>query len=85
MPTWTPEQLRAVGLEPRDQRIIVAKGVVAPRAGYAPVAADFLLADTPGVTAAELGQLEYRRRPQPLWPLEPDTDFALAEALPRDR
>ena len=84
VPTWTPEQLRAVGLEPRDQRIIVAKGVVAPRAGYAPVAAEFVLADTPGVTAADLGQLAYRRRPRPLWPLEPDTRYPPAEVASRD-
>jgi microcystin degradation protein MlrC len=82
VPTFTPEQLRAVGLEPRDQRVIVAKGVVAPRAGYAPVAAEFLLADTPGVTVADLTQLDHRQRPRPMWPFEPDTHYEPAEHRP---
>jgi microcystin degradation protein MlrC len=71
VPSFSPEQLRAVGIEPRESQVIVAKGVVAPRAGYEPVAADFVLADTPGVTAAELAQLDYTQRSRPLWPFEP--------------
>jgi microcystin degradation protein MlrC len=70
VPGISPQQLRAVGIEPRAQRVIVAKGVVAPRAGYGPVASEFLLADTPGVTAADLSSFDYRRRPKPLWPLD---------------
>jgi microcystin degradation protein MlrC len=71
----SPEQLRAVGIEPQRQRVIVAKGVVAPRAGYEPVAAHFLVADTPGVTTADLRHFTYRQRPRPLWPLERHARF----------
>jgi len=70
LPSFSPEQLRMVGIEPRDQRAIVAKGVVAPRAGYESVASEFLLVDTPGVTAADLSGFSYQRRRRPLWPLE---------------
>lgn len=73
--TRTPEQLRAVGIDPRAHRLIVAKGVVAPRAGYAGTASDFLLADTPGVTTADLARFAYAHRPRPLWPLEPHAAF----------
>lgn len=72
VPTFSPRQLEEVGLDACRQRVIVTKGVVAPRAGYEPVAACFVLVDTPGVTAAELSQLAYTRRPSPLWPLEED-------------
>jgi microcystin degradation protein MlrC len=78
MPSWSPEELRAVGLEPARQRAIIAKGVVAPRAGYEAVTGDFLLVDTPGVTAASLSEFTYDRRSRPLWPLERDADFNLA-------
>lgn len=75
VPPFSPEQLRAVGIEPREQRVLITKGVVAPRAGYEPVAGDFVLADTPGVTCADLTQLSYARRPRPLWPFEPDAEL----------
>jgi microcystin degradation protein MlrC len=78
MPSWSPEELRAVGLDPARQRAIIAKGVVAPRAGYEAVTGDFLLVDTPGVTAATLSEFTYHRRSRPLWPLERDADFNLA-------
>jgi microcystin degradation protein MlrC len=78
MPSHSPEQLRAVGLDPGRQRAIIAKGVVAPRAGYEAVTDDFVLVDTPGVTAASLSDFTYHRRSRPLWPLERDADFDLA-------
>jgi microcystin degradation protein MlrC len=66
------EQLRAVGIEPERFQAIIAKGVVSPRAGYEAIARDFLLVDTPGITAADLSLFRYARRPQPLWPLDPE-------------
>jgi microcystin degradation protein MlrC len=78
MPSHSPEQLRAVGLDPARQRAIIAKGVVAPRAGYEAVTGDFVLVDTPGVTAASLSDFTYDRRSRPLWPLERDAAFDLA-------
>ncbi len=81
MPSHSPEQLRDVGLEPERVAVIVAKGVVAPRAGYEPIAAGFVLADTPGITTADLSRLDYRNRPASVWPL--DRDAAPAEGTPR--
>jgi microcystin degradation protein MlrC len=75
VPSWSPEQLVSMGIETRGPRVIIAKGVTAPRAGYARVASDFLLVDTPGVTAADLSRLPYRHRRKPLWPLDPDAAF----------
>jgi microcystin degradation protein MlrC len=41
-------QLTSVGIVPQQQRILVAKGTVAPRAAYAPVSADIVLVDSGG-------------------------------------
>ena len=41
-------QLPSVGIVPQQQKILVAKGTVAPRAAYAPVSADILIVDSGG-------------------------------------
>jgi microcystin degradation protein MlrC len=61
---------RSVGIEPGEQAVIVAKGVVAPRAAYRSLTSNFILADTPGITRADATQLRYHRRPQPLFPFD---------------
>ncbi|MEZ5931146.1 MAG: M81 family metallopeptidase [Alphaproteobacteria bacterium] len=66
------EQLRAVGIEPADQRIIVVKSAIAWRAAYGAIAARSILIDCPGVCPANLARLDYKSRPRPLFPLEPD-------------
>jgi len=53
----------------------VAKGVVSPRPAYAPIAAEIVLVDTPGVTSADLRRFDYRRRRRPLYPFEPNATY----------
>src|SRR5205814_1513930 len=62
------QQLYSVGVYPERKRVVVAKGVVSPRPAYAPIAAELLLVDTPGVTSADLSRFAYRRRRRPLFP-----------------
>jgi microcystin degradation protein MlrC len=69
------EQVRSVGVRPERFQIIVAKGVVAPRGAYAPIAARIVLVDTPGATAADPSQFKYQHRRRPLYPLELDADY----------
>ena len=64
-------QLTSLGLDPMAYRVIVAKGVNAPRAAYAPIATRLLVVDTDGITAMGLERFEYRRRRRPLYPFEP--------------
>jgi microcystin degradation protein MlrC len=71
------EQVRSVGLKPERFQIVVAKGVVAPRGAYQPIAARIVLVNTPGATAADPSQFEYRRRRRPLYPLEPDAAYEI--------
>ena len=64
------EQLRCMGIEPAEQRIIVVKSASAWRAAFESVARHIIFVDTPGVCASNLEHFEYRRRPAPAYPLE---------------
>jgi microcystin degradation protein MlrC len=68
-------QITHAGIDPKTRQIIVAKGVVAPRAAYEPIASEIILVDTPGSTAANPAHFDYRHRRRPLYPLESDVDF----------
>ncbi|GII63854.1 microcystinase C [Sphaerisporangium krabiense] len=74
------DHLRAVGLEPRGARVIVAKGAIAWKAAFAGYAARTLYVRTPGYCPAALDQLDYRSRPAPLYPLERDPAWESAVA-----
>ena len=69
------EQILSLGIHPERKRILIVKGAVAPRAAYEPVAGEIVLVDTPGVTADDPGQFEYRRRRRPLYPLEREAEY----------
>ena len=75
MAPFSLEQLLSLGIHPERKRVLIVKGVVAPRAAYEPVAAEFVLAGTPGETADDPRQLPYRHRRHPLYPLEEDAQY----------
>ncbi len=54
-------QLVSCGIYPERQKILVAKGAVAPRAAYQPVAAEIVTVDTPGCTAVNPEYFTYSR------------------------
>jgi microcystin degradation protein MlrC len=60
MPPFSLRQLTANGVDPAAFHVLVAKGVHAPVAAYAPVCRHLIRVDTPGVTCADLTQFEYR-------------------------
>jgi microcystin degradation protein MlrC len=49
VPPFHAEQLGSVGIDPREASIIVAKGAVAWRAAFAPIAGHVIEVDTPGI------------------------------------
>jgi len=53
-------QLISVGIYPERQKILVAKGTVAPRAAYEPVAARIIEVDSGGVTAVNPARFEFK-------------------------
>ncbi len=64
------EQILHLGIKPEEKKILIVKGVVAPRAAYAPIAARIVLVDTPGVTSDNPRYFDYRNRRRPLYPLD---------------
>ncbi|MBI4908740.1 MAG: M81 family metallopeptidase [Acidobacteria bacterium] len=75
MAPFSLEQVLSLGIHPERKKIILVKGVVAPRAAYEPIAARIELVDTPGATADNPRHFAYRRRRTPLYPLEPEADY----------
>jgi microcystin degradation protein MlrC len=45
------------------------------RAGFEPVAARIITADSPGLTTLDLTAFPYRRLTRPVWPLDGGTAF----------
>lgn len=64
------EQLRCLGIEPKDQRIIVVKSSTAWRAAYEPIAAEIIEVDTPGLGSPNYSQFDYRKVKRPIFPLD---------------
>ncbi|MCC6589198.1 MAG: M81 family metallopeptidase [Bryobacterales bacterium] len=54
-------QLTSVGVYPERQKILVAKGTVAPRAAYEPVSAKIVEVDSGGATAVNPARFTFRR------------------------
>jgi microcystin degradation protein MlrC len=54
-------QLTSCGIYPERQRILTAKGTIAPRAAYEPVAARIVLVDTPGRTSVNPRNFAFHR------------------------
>jgi microcystin degradation protein MlrC len=57
----TLHQLISCGIYPERQRILVAKGTIAPRAAYEPVAARIIVVDSPGATAVNPARFQFKR------------------------
>jgi microcystin degradation protein MlrC len=63
-------QLISCGIYPERQKILVAKGAIAPRAAYEPIAGRFIEVDTPGATAVNPARFTYKRARRPLFGLD---------------
>jgi microcystin degradation protein MlrC len=75
MPPWNLEQLRSVGIEPADEKIIALKSAVAFRSAYEPIAGDVILVNSPGISSIDLNDFNYEHIRKPLFPLDKDTIF----------
>lgn len=65
-------QVLAFGLKPEQFDVIIAKGVHAPAAAYAPVCPTLIRVNTSGITCADMSKFTYHHRRRPLFPLEND-------------
>lgn len=75
VPPFSLRQLTAFGIDPAGFRVLVAKGVNAPLAAYAPVCRTILRVNTPGVTSADMTTLPYHHRRRPMFPFERETTW----------
>jgi microcystin degradation protein MlrC len=64
-------QIVHLGIYPERQRILVAKGTIAPRAAYEPVSAEIILVDSPGATAVNPARFTFKNVPADLYGLRP--------------
>jgi microcystin degradation protein MlrC len=71
----TREGMYHAGIFPENYRVVVAKGVVSPRAAYQPIAAEIILVNTPGVTTADLSFFDYKRIRESLYPFQQDAVY----------
>lgn len=69
-PPFSLQQLLSFGIDPGLFDAIVAKGVNAPVAAYAPVCPAIIQVDTPGVTQADMTKFTFHNRRRPLFPFE---------------
>jgi microcystin degradation protein MlrC len=60
-------QLVSLGIYPERQKILVAKGTIAPRAAYEPVAAQIISVDSPGSTAVNPARFRFSKVREKLW------------------
>lgn len=59
-PPMSVHQITCAGIMPQQQRILVAKGAVAPRAAYEPVSAQLIEVDTAGATMINRPPAEFK-------------------------
>ncbi len=63
-------QIVSLGIYPERQKILVAKGTVAPRAGYEPVSAKIIVVDSPGSTAVNPARFTFKNVRGKLWGMQ---------------
>jgi len=69
-PPFSLGQLTSIGIDPRAVQMIVVKAAVAYKAAYAPIAAEIIEVDTPGVTAVNPARFAYHHIARPMFPLD---------------
>lgn len=75
MPPFSLQQLISCDLDPTRFHLLVAKGVNAPVAAYAPVCPHLIRVNTPGCTTADMVTLDFHHRRRPMFPFEMDTPW----------
>lgn len=68
--TLDPEMIRFVGIDPRDERIIVVKSSIHYRAAFEPLAHAIIEVDAPGLSSSNLSRFTFRHVRRPIFPLD---------------
>lgn len=67
---YSMHQIMSLGIYPERQKILIAKGTVAPRAAYEPISARIILVDSPGTTAVNPARFTFKNLREKLWGME---------------
>jgi len=67
---WDPGLFRSVGLEPSQADLVFVKSPSHFRVSYRPIAAELLIAETPGANCCNMEKLVFRHVTRPLYPLD---------------
>ncbi|HET9015587.1 MAG TPA: M81 family metallopeptidase [Thermomicrobiaceae bacterium] len=70
--TLDPEVFLLHGIDVTRYRLVALKSTQHFRAGFEPVAAEIIQADTPGLTSGDVSTFAYHRLRRPIWPLDTD-------------
>lgn len=68
--TFDPEMIRAAGIDPTAEKILVVKSSVHYRAAFEPIAHAIIEVDAPGLSSSNLDRFEFRRLRRPIFPLD---------------
>jgi microcystin degradation protein MlrC len=68
--TLDPEMIRLVGIEPRDEHIVVVKSTIHYRAAFEPIAARIIEVDAPGLSSSNLDRFAFAHVRRPIFPLD---------------
>lgn len=69
-PPFSLGQLTSLGIDLRAVQMVVVKAAVAHKAAYAPIAAEIIEVDTPGLTAVNPARFTYHHIARPMFPLD---------------
>ena len=64
------EQLRSLGVNPEEKKVIALKGISHFRADYEPISSDIIAVDAQGICTLDYRIFDYRHLPRPIWPLD---------------
>lgn len=71
----TRSQMYHIGIFPEEYRIVIGKGVQSPRPAYQPIAGQYIYANTPGVTSADMSTFKFKRLRKPFYPFQEDAEY----------
>jgi microcystin degradation protein MlrC len=69
------QQLRAIGIEPANQHILVVKAAVRWRGGYLPITKRHIDVDTVGLGSVNLDGFDFRQIRRPIFPLDEEASW----------
>lgn len=81
--TSDPAVFTSHGIDLERCRIIALKSSNHFRAGFAPLAAQIVTADAPGLTTTRVEVFHHTRATRPLWPTDPDAAYVPGAPIPR--